>query len=112
MLPLNIQNIVDSSAVLLDDIFSQFPGTPEDYEAAIVVSLQKAVAARNGVKAAPVKIVDDSFALGTFVAAEIGDPRINTLITDIHITEQDALAGKLIPVVGDLIADWKAIKAL
>ena len=112
MLPVNQQNIVDAAGVVLDDIFSQFPGAPEDWESAIVASLQKAVAARNGVKAAPIKIVEDTFALATTVSAELGNPKINTLISDLQTTETDAINGKLIPVIGDLIADWKAVKAL
>ena len=112
MLPLNVQTIVDNAGVLLDDIFSQFPGSPEDFETGIVSSLQKAVAARNGVKAAPVKIVEDSFNLAFSVAAELGNPKINTLITDLQKTETDIVAGNLLPVIGDLYSDYKAAKAL
>jgi hypothetical protein len=111
-LPVNQQNIITSAAVLLDDIFSQFNAAPQDVEVAIVSALQAAATARNGVKAAPLKLVSDSFALASSVADEVGNPKISALITDLQDTEQDIAAGKVFPALADVIADWKAAKAL
>lgn len=71
----NQQKIVDAAAVLLDDTFSEFTGTPEELETAIVTSLQAANAARGGVKAAPLKLVTDAFNFADAVAAEVGNQK-------------------------------------
>jgi hypothetical protein len=110
-IPVNQQSIIDASAKLLADIFSQFSGTPEDYTAAIVGSLGTAFAAQT-TKATPLQIVNDSFGLATAVANEVGIPKVSALISDLQTTEQDAIAGKLLPAIADVIADYKAIKAL
>lgn len=112
MLTKNQQAIVAAAAILLDDTFSEFTGTPEDLETAIVTELQAANAARNGVKAAPLKIVTDAFNFADAVAAEVGNQKVSTLITDLQNTESDAVGGKIVASIGDIIADYKAIKAL
>lgn len=111
MLPINQQNVVDTASTVLADIFSQFPGSPEEYTAAITESLATAFAKQTA-KATPIQIVNDSLALAGAVSAEIGKPNINKFITDLTTTVKDVEAGSFAAAVVELITDYKDAKAL
>jgi len=109
----NQQAIVDASTKLLSGIFSLLPADVASVEAAVSASLGAANAAQAAAgKAGYAQIIDDSFGLADAIAAEIGNQKVTVLIADLQKTEQDALAGKVFPVIADVIADYKDIKVL
>ena len=62
-------------------------------------------------KAAPLDFMDDAFNVATCIAVEVGKPAITLIVEALQKTEQDAVAGKVLPLVGDLITDYKEIQA-
>ena len=109
----NQQAIVDASTKLLAGVFSLLPADVASVEAAISASLGSANAAQTAAgKAGYAQIIDDSFSLADAVAAEIGNQKVTQLIADLQKTEQDAIAAKVLPLIGDVITDYKDIKSL
>ena len=107
----NQQAIIDASAKLIADIRSQFSGDVADWDSAIVSSMANANAAQ-ATKATPAQVIDDSFGLADAISAEIGNQKVSTLIANLQTTERDAVAEKVLPLIGDLLADYRALKAL
>jgi hypothetical protein len=107
----SIKNIVDAFTKLLAMIFTLFTGDTGEVVSYVTSSLTAAFAAQTADKATPLQIVTQGFALASSISTELNAPKITTVINALQQTESDAVAGKVLPLIPDLIADYKDIKA-
>jgi hypothetical protein len=86
--------------------------TAEECAGMIAVSLSNEIANLKGAKASPATLVNDAFDVANNFADLFGAPKVQSLISQLQQTEKDAFNMKVLTLVGDLVNDYKAIKAI
>ena len=100
-----------AAAKLAADIESLLPADIEGWDTQATADLAAAKAAQTA-KATPLEITNDAMALANAIASEIGNQKVASLVADLTSTASDVEAGKPMKVIADLVADYKAARAL
>jgi len=104
--------LVSASAKVFQGVIDQLPSETDvtEFTKAVVAELMKA--SNETVKQSPIDLTENALALASAVAEVIGNPKVVTIVNDIQATADDALQGKFGALIGDLIKDYKDLKAL
>ena len=107
----NKQTLAQLIGRLKAEVESQFPGAVAEWDEQISQASEARKTELAGQKAAPTDFVDTGMELAKAIATETGNQKAIDLVDALADTAEDALHGKFGALIGDLITDYKVIKA-
>ena len=108
---MNLSQLFKDLGTLAANAESYAPSTPDADVNDFVTAYQAQKAALAGAKAKPLDFVNNAFSVATDVSQLTGNAKVEAVVAELQKTEQDAVAGAVLQLVGELIADYKDIKA-
>lgn len=106
-------DFLDSIINIAADGASYIPGEAGEIEAYIVKGLSDKIKAQpEGYKATPLDFLNDGLEFSDKAAVLFGNIKVQALVRDVKKTVIDGEEGNYFGIIGDLITDWKDIKAL
>jgi len=107
----NQKLILAGAAKLTVQVSSLFGTEVGSYEAEITAALQAAQLEQGTIKAAPLDIVATGLQLSKNIGIETGNQKVIATVDALVATADDAIAGKPIALIEDLVNDYHVIRA-